>query len=509
MKTTESSTNAYALEIGSKLGQYTIVAQLSSGGMASLYLARQAGAAGFFRHVAIKVVHPHLAQNDQFLSMFIDEAKLSARIQHPNVVHVEELGEDRGMYYLVMEYVHGCSLARLLAELTHRKQRLSVDVAVWIAGRVAEGLHAAHELRDDEGRELGVVHRDVSPQNILLASNGHVKLIDFGIAKAFGRAYQTATGSLKGKLKYMAPEQARSSRVDRRTDIYALGIVLWEMLTMRRMFRADNEVELLEKVRHPDVASPVHYAPHLNQELCDAVMQALALDTRHRPDSALAVLHMFNRACPRATTVDASQLASLLTGTLGDELSHKLSQLPARPNHQADQELAAYRESTATAVPKSKRGRSKAACQNTVEPTLSESDVSPTPQKLGQEAALAATVIHQGPLDSHSGFHDEPSATRFRKLSQASEAFDVEETIANDTLPSYELATRSWVPPIPLSRPQLLTIFFLLLSFVPILISYHYYLSQSKEGGGHMQEPASTNAPAAAPCEAKDSCVAG
>ncbi|MGB0681013.1 MAG: serine/threonine-protein kinase, partial [Polyangiales bacterium] len=280
--------DAPCLEAGCKLGDYRIVARLSSGGMATLYLARRGGAAGFSRFVAIKVVHPHLAQDTQFVRMFVDEAKLSSRIQHPNVVHVEELGEAEGTYYLVMEYVHGFSLAQVLAALARHKRRLSPALAVWIAMRVADGLHQAHETKDARGQHLGVVHRDVSPQNILLSTHGHIKLIDFGIAKAFGRQYQTVTGSLKGKLKYMAPEQARASAVDRRTDIYALGIVLWEMLAMRRLFKAENDFDLLEKVRDPEISSPRLFAAHdISDALERAVLSALAKDPAARPQSAL------------------------------------------------------------------------------------------------------------------------------------------------------------------------------------------------------------------------------
>ncbi len=184
------------LRVGESVGGYEIVAKLRSGGMAALFLGRREGAAGFRRHVAIKVVHEHLAGDADFVRMFVDEALLSARIQHPNVVHVEELGEENGAHFLVMEYVHGVSLAQLLVALGARKRRLTVDLAVFIAMGAAAGLHAAHELRGDDGRPLGVVHRDVSPQNVLLARDGHVKLSDFGVAMSRGRATQTAGAML-------------------------------------------------------------------------------------------------------------------------------------------------------------------------------------------------------------------------------------------------------------------------------------------------------------------------
>ncbi|MCA9556880.1 MAG: serine/threonine protein kinase, partial [Myxococcales bacterium] len=176
----------------------------------------------------------------------------------PNVVHVEELGREGDQHFLVMEYVHGCSLSQLLKELAKRDRGLPPELAVSIAIQVLAGLHAAHEVRDESGRSAGVVHRDVSPDNALLSFDGHVKLIDFGIAKVQSHATQTG-GQLKGKLRYMSPEQASGGVVDRTTDIYALGIVLWEMLTMRRYFQADNELALLDMIRAPEPRSPAAY----------------------------------------------------------------------------------------------------------------------------------------------------------------------------------------------------------------------------------------------------------
>ena len=229
---------AAGLAAGSHVGGYEIVAPLRAGGMASLYLARRIGPAGFSRPVAIKVVHAHLASDRAFVEMFLDEARLSARIIHPNVVHVEELGEAGGSFFLAMEYVHGTSLSVFLGRLVESRRMLAPEAACAIAMKVADGLHAAHEAKDEQGEPLQVIHRDVSPQNVLIGLDGHVKLIDFGVAKARGRMQQTEAGSLKGKLRYMAPEQAWGRAIDRRIDVYALGVVLWETLTARRLFSA-------------------------------------------------------------------------------------------------------------------------------------------------------------------------------------------------------------------------------------------------------------------------------
>lgn len=310
----------YVIQVGSKLRDYEIVAHLRVGGMATLFLGKRQGVSGFAKLVAIKVIHPHLAQDATFVRMFVDEALISARIDHPNVVHVEELGEVDGTKFLVMEYVHGASLSQLLGSLAKDSRRLAPELAVHIAVRVAEGLHAAHETVDDEGNLLNIVHRDVSPQNVLLSSRGHVKLIDFGIAKARGRAVQTTSTSLKGKIGYMSPEQAYGRSLDRRSDIYALGVVLWEMLTVRRMFSGDDDFALLDQVRAPNVPPPSTYAPEVSPALDAAVMAALAPDVEKRVATAQDFRRLLAEALPSALTLDAQDLSSLLYAAVGEEL---------------------------------------------------------------------------------------------------------------------------------------------------------------------------------------------
>jgi len=313
---------------GDVLGSYRVLAHLRSGGMADLYLARREGAAGFRRLVAIKVVHPRHAEDEHLVRMFLDEALLSARIDHPNVVHVEDLGQLDETYFLVMEYVHGCSLAQLMRVLGRMKRRLSPLVAVAIAARVAEGLHAAHETTDDGGELVSLVHRDVSPQNILLSHKGHVKLIDFGVAKARLRSEETNVAMLKGKVRYMPPEQATTGLVDRRSDVYSLGIVLWEMLTMRRLFAGKSEFEVLLKVRDPKVEPPSRYVADIPKELDDVVLAALAPDPEDRPKSAKVFRRMLARAVPRSMVLDSAHLAELMLSVVGDELEEVQSELP-------------------------------------------------------------------------------------------------------------------------------------------------------------------------------------
>jgi serine/threonine-protein kinase len=296
--------------------------------MATLFLARRSGAAGFSRHVAIKVVHPHLAEDPSFIRMFVDEALLSARIQHPNVVHVEELGEQNGTYFLVMEYVHGSALSTMLGALARQDRRLSPELAVHIAMKVADGLDAAHEVVDDKGQRLGVVHRDVSPQNVLLSATGHVKLIDFGIAKAAGQGRRTETSSLKGKVRYMSPEQAFGQPIDRRTDIYALAIVLWEMLTMQRMFKGTNDLALLDEVRNPQIVPPSALSPELPPALDRVVLGALSRDREQRPRTARDFRNQLQQAYPAAATVGEERLGEVVRAVLGEHIELRRLTLP-------------------------------------------------------------------------------------------------------------------------------------------------------------------------------------
>jgi Protein kinase domain len=334
--------------------------------MATLFLAKRTGAAGFARPVAIKIVHPELADDLQFRQMFLDEALLSSRIQHPNVVHVEELGEHHGLHYLVMEFVHGCSLAQLSRALTARGRRLSPAFATRIAMHVAEALHAAHETRDPAGRALQVVHRDVSPENILLAYAGHVKLIDFGIAKAYGRRHKTQEGLLKGKFRYMAPEQAQAKAVDRRTDIYQLGIVLWEMLTQRKLFEAANDMELLAQVREPRIVAPSTLVDRIPPALDAAVMMALAKNPARRHPDAQVFARALAKALPAAHDVDSGALSALLLGTMEEHRRRQKATYPEGIYEGLEQQIETLRMGGAEPAA---RGEQPALQKYTVENT--------------------------------------------------------------------------------------------------------------------------------------------
>ncbi|MFK8003795.1 MAG: serine/threonine protein kinase [Polyangiales bacterium] len=317
------------IEVGQTLGAYEITARLKSGGMANLFLGTRRGPAGFTRHVVIKAVKRHLAAHDSFVKMFIDEARIAARIHHPHVVKIEELGEDDGTYFLVMEHVLGVALSELLASLAEASRRLVPEVSVRILSAICSGLHAAHETPDENGQLLGVIHRDVSPQNVLLGVGGDMKLIDFGIAKARDRLHVTAAGSgLKGKLRYMAPEQLLRSDIDRRADVYSLGVLAWEMLTMRRLFQGKSDVEVMTRIREGNFAPPGAFAsiPHA---LDSAIMSALASNLDERPASAEIFRQQLRQALPQASTVDHAQLGGLLWAVrrpILDERAQRLGQ---------------------------------------------------------------------------------------------------------------------------------------------------------------------------------------
>ncbi|MFK7998837.1 MAG: serine/threonine protein kinase [Polyangiales bacterium] len=301
------------MKVGDNIAGYDIVRKMKSGGMATLYLGRRSREGGFEKQVAIKVVHEHLTESDEFTRMFLDEARISASIEHPNVVHVHDLGTtEAGRNFLVMEYVPGISLSQLMRVFRKQRKGPTPAMATWIAMQIAAGLHAAHELTTDDGTWLGVVHRDVSPKNVIVADKGYVKLIDFGIAKAADRIHKTKASQLKGTFRYMSPEQAAGTVLDRRTDIYALGIMLWELLTQRKLFHAANDIALLEAVRNPQVVPPSTIAPDIPPDLDAIIMKALARDPAQRPPTMATFRAELSKAVPDALALTQDDVAKFI-----------------------------------------------------------------------------------------------------------------------------------------------------------------------------------------------------
>lgn len=294
------------------LGGFELIERVASGGMASLYLARRAGARGFVKPVAVKVVHGHLAEDMEFVQMFVDEANICSRLSHPNIVHVEELGEENGHLYLVMEFVEGVPLRALLNDARRRNTPMPLALAVHVIANAADGLHYAHEARGDGDEPLHVVHRDVSPTNLLLSRSGHVKLIDFGVAKSSDQVHQTTTRKLKGKVAYMSPEQVRYEAIDRRSDIYSLGVVLWEVLANRRAFRAKDEVALVQEVLSRPLPPIDAVRDDLPERLVNALCRATARDPEARFETAQEFRRALMSAVPEAVHVQDSDVAEVV-----------------------------------------------------------------------------------------------------------------------------------------------------------------------------------------------------
>ncbi len=256
--------------------------------MATVHLARAHGAGGFQRFVALKVMHPHIASEPEFVQMFLDEARLAARIHHPNVVGTSDVQQDEDGLFLVMDYIDGPALQVILRALWVKGERMPLDVGLRIFLDALAGLHAAHELTDANDDSLHLVHRDVSPQNILVGADGVARLTDFGVARARSRLTTTDCGQLKGKLTYMAPEQVRSEPVDRRADIYAAGVVLWEMLTSERLMRGDNDGAIVERILAGVSRSPRDVVPSVPEPLSAVCMRALRFEREERFPTASA-----------------------------------------------------------------------------------------------------------------------------------------------------------------------------------------------------------------------------
>jgi serine/threonine protein kinase len=275
--------------VGRRLGQYELVALLAVGGTAEIYLARIGGAAGFEKYVVVKCLHDHLAEDAEFVQMFLDEARLGAQLEHSNIVNTLALGEHEGRYFMVMEFLAGLSLAVIGRRSVERVpgKKVPVPVVLTIAAQVCTGLHYAHE-RTASGAPMGVVHRDISPQNLVIGFEGVVKLVDFGIAKASSRTTQTQAGTIKGKFAYMSPEQAVGGAVDRRTDVFALGIVVHELLTGKRLFKRGSAYDTYQAILACEVPAPSTVNRALDPDLDPVILRALAHDPDQRYPSAEA-----------------------------------------------------------------------------------------------------------------------------------------------------------------------------------------------------------------------------
>jgi eukaryotic-like serine/threonine-protein kinase len=311
-------------------GKYTLLERISVGGMAEVFRAKAFGVEGFERLVAVKRILPNIAEDKEFIRMFVDEAKLAVQLNHANIAQIADLGVVDGAYYIALEHVHGRDLRSVFERVRSRQEQMPVAQACFVAMKVCEGLDYAHNKRDQSGAELALVHRDVSPQNILVSFEGEVKIIDFGIAKAAGIGGSTQSGILKGKLGYMSPEQVRGLPVDRRSDIFSCGIVLYEMLTGERLFVGESDFSTLEKVRNVEILPPTQYNRKIPEDLERIVLRALARESEQRYQHAIdlhddlqAFVYTAGEFCSR------KDLAAWMKKTFSKEIEEETAKLEA------------------------------------------------------------------------------------------------------------------------------------------------------------------------------------
>ena len=377
-----------------RVGRYEALRPIASGGMATVYLGRAEGARGFERQVAIKAMHPHLAEDPEFVTMFLDEARMAANIRHPNVVPTLDVAEEHGQLFLIMEYVEGLSLHGLTRELRKQGRVVPLPIALRIALDMLAGLHAAHELTAEGGLPMKLIHRDVSPHNVLVGSDGVSRIMDFGIARAEIRITATQGAQVKGKTAYMAPEQIRAEPIDRRCDVYAAGIVTWELLTGSPLFRADNEGTLLNLVLNGASRRPSEINSAVPSEIDAVCMSALALSPHERCATAADFADGLENAA------EASHIAIATSRAVGVFIKS----LPPRAVRTAEgmrtPSISNVRLSTPTSTPPQSLpepvtgtgARSSLTSQTTIFPTP------PTPARAGGGrrailAAAAASVV--------------------------------------------------------------------------------------------------------------------
>ena len=318
-----SSVQSGAL-VGQNLGKYELLALLAVGGTAEIYLARIGGEAGFEKYLVVKCLLDHLADEPEYVKMFLDEARLGAQLDHSNIVQTLELGEQDGRYYMAMEYLAGMSLAQLARRTQERVPGgyMPVDLVLGLAAQTCAGLNYAHRKAHAGGQALNLVHRDISPQNLVVSFEGVLKIVDFGIAKADMRDTHTRSGTIKGKFAYMSPEQCLAKQVDHRTDIFALGVIVHELLCARRLFKRQTTYETYEAIIKGKVPKPSQVNPRLDPALDDVVLKALAYNREDRYESAEAfgqtLLETLHR---RGTSISASDVAAYYEKYFEPELS--------------------------------------------------------------------------------------------------------------------------------------------------------------------------------------------
>lgn len=402
------------------IGRYELLTKFATGGMAELFLARERGLGGMERVVVIKRLLPHLADDPNSRDMFLREARLIARLNHPNVVQIYDLGEEDGDFFLVMEYLHGSTLRELTDLVDEELDAFPLDIAVSLFEQACKGLHAAHELKDLEGNPVELIHRDVSPQNLMLTTEGWVKLLDFGVAKAAEGDEATYSGAIKGKFSYMSPEQLHRAPLDRRSDIFALGVVMWEVFAGARLFKRGGELETMTAITEEEPPPPRSRNPAIPTELNDLVLRALRKDREARFSTVEDLRQELVAVAERHDLLtDQKTLAGFLDTVAGDRLEERDETLHhalehsltvgerARLRHEgtrAGLDARPEAERTATARPGSQTFQEITA--DSGDPTVME-----RPSSLRDEASPAATTRQESgtdPGESDDGTSTDP-----------------------------------------------------------------------------------------------------
>jgi len=331
------STLSFGPELPYQLGRFTLCEELGAGGMATVYLSKMRLAAGLARHVAIKTIHAHLAKQQSFVDMFLDEAKIASHISHPNVCSVYDFGDVQGLYYIAMEYLVGAPLIEVVNAVVDHKNEAMLEEVPYLAARIiadaAEGLHAAHTLRGADGQPLRVIHRDVSPQNLFVTYEGSVKVVDFGCAKALERVTETNTGVMKGKVAYAAPEQLQGKELDARVDVFALGVCLWECLTLRNLFRRGNAILTAQAVLNDDIPLASEGNDWVPEPLAAICAKALHRDKDKRFASAREMGRALRAwIAGSGTMFESAEVADVMEQLFSDRHASTMRRLDALQN---------------------------------------------------------------------------------------------------------------------------------------------------------------------------------
>ncbi len=311
-----------------QFGKYTLIDRIAVGGMAEIFLGRQAGLEGFEKTIVIKRMRPHLSKQVNFVKMFLNEAKLAAQLNHPNIVQLYDLGKIAESYFIAMEYIFGRDMRRIIPKADEMNIPFPLVYALKIASSVCQGLYYAHEKTDLHGHPLGIVHRDVTPENIFVAFDGAVKVLDFGIAKATNQVEQTRAGEIKGKLSYMSPEQCLGKPLDCRSDLFSLGTVLYEWITGFKLFTGDSEVAILKSVTEGKIYAPSYFKADIPTEVEAILMRALEKDRSLRYQNAQELQRDIDDFLAQSEfTPTDSHLSNFLKQLFQDELEAEKSKL--------------------------------------------------------------------------------------------------------------------------------------------------------------------------------------